>query len=152
MSFGIVERWSKKVQRLRGRGFLDSAMAAAALVATADRDVRLSEQLALDELLGRLDALRLHDAKTGVEIHRRYAEGIGADPKAGAASAMASVAKMAGKADEAMTVLYVAGAIARADGDLSDPEQRVLADIAEALDVSFDDSVAEIWTPEITEA
>jgi|GEM_PF-4607917 len=34
--------WSKKVAQRRNRGFLNAAMAAAALVSTADDDVRLS--------------------------------------------------------------------------------------------------------------
>jgi tellurite resistance protein len=75
----ILEYWSNKIQRLRGRGFLDAAMAAAALVSTADEDVRLSEQYALDHLVQRMDQLRLFDPHTAADLHQRYVERIEAD-------------------------------------------------------------------------
>ena len=127
-------------------------MAAAALVSTADEDVRLSEQAALDQLLERLESLSLHDPKDGAEIHRRYASRIASDPKAGSKAALASVARLRGKSDQALMVLYVAGAIARADGKLSDVEQQVLERLAETLDVSYEDSVAQLWQPGVVDA
>ena len=141
----ILERWSTKVQQIRGRRFLDAAMAAAALVSTADEDVRLSEQFALDRLLQRMQQLRVFDPRAGVELHRRYVERITAESGGGRRDALDSVSSFRGDEEQGLLILYVGAVVARADGDLSEPERRALADISSALGLPMEESLGRIW-------
>ncbi len=145
MRASILQRWSTKVQRIRGRRFLDAAMAAAALVSTADEDVRLSEQFALDRLLERMERLRIFDPRAGIELHRRYVERIMAESGDGRRDAIDSVSAFRGDEEQGLLILYVGAVVARADGDLSEPEARALADIASALDLPVEESLGRIW-------
>jgi tellurite resistance protein len=141
----ILERWSTRVQQIRGRRFLDAAMAAAALVSTADKDVRLSEQFALDRLLERTKRLRVFDPRAGVELHRRYAERITADSGKGRRDAIDSISSFRGDEERGLLILYVAAVVARADGDLSEAESRALADVSSALGLPVEESLGRIW-------
>ena len=145
MKATIRERWSEKVQRLRNRKFLDAAMAAAALVSAADEDVRLSEQLAIDDLLERLERLRVFDPHAGVDIHRGYADQILADRDDGRKQALASVTSFRGDEERGLLILYVGAMVARADGDLSTPEMAALAEISGALGLPEEESLERIW-------
>jgi tellurite resistance protein len=141
----ILEYWTNQIQRLRGRGFLDAAMAAAALVSTADEDVRLSEQYALDHLVQRMDELRLFDPHAAVDLHRRYVERIEADSKNGRREAIGSISSFRGDEEKGLLVLYVGAVVAKADGDLSEPETQALAEIATALGLPAKEALDRIW-------
>jgi len=141
----ILDRWSRKIQQLRQRAFLEAAMAAAALVSTADEDVRLSEQLALDRVLDRLDRLRVFDPHTGVELHRRYAESILADPSQGRLAAIQALVSFDGSDEERLLILYVAAVIAKADQVLSNLERGALDQICQALSLPVEPSLERIW-------
>ena len=145
MRASILQRWSSKVQQIRGRRFLDAAMAAAALVSTADEDVRLSEQYALDRLLERMEQLRIFDPSAGIELHRRHVERIMAESGDGRRDVMDSVSAFRGDEEQRLLILYVGGVVARADGDLSELEARALSDIASALDLPVEESLGRIW-------
>lgn len=145
MRASILERWSTRVQRIRGRRFLDAAMAAAALVSTADRDVRLSEQFALDRMLERMKQLRVFDPRAGVELHRRYVERITAESGNGRRDAIDSVSSFRGDEERGLLILYVGAVVAKADGDLSEAETRALADISSALGLPVEESLGHIW-------
>lgn len=140
----ILKRWSTKVQRIRGRRFLDAAMAAAALVSTADKDVRLSEQFALDRLLERMEQLRIFDPRAGIELHRRHVERIMAESGNGRRDALDSVSSFRGDEKRRLVILQIGAAVARADGDLSEPEREALADIASALGLPLEVSLDRI--------
>jgi tellurite resistance protein len=141
----ILQRWSTKVQQIRGRRFLDAAMAAAALVSTADQDVRLSEQYTLDRLLERMEQLRIFDPRAGIELHRRHVERIMAESGSGRQDVIDSVSAFRGDQEQRLLILYVGAIVARADGDLSEPEARALADIASALGLPVEESLDRIW-------
>lgn len=133
MRASIRELWSRKVRQLRNKRFLDAAMAAGALVSTADGVVCLSEQLALDELIARMDKLEVFDKHAGVDLHRNFVEGIEADPDAGRRAAMKAVSAFRGDAEHGQLILYVGATIARADLELTQNERRALEEICEGL-------------------
>lgn len=145
MKATIRDRWSDQVQRLRNRRFLDASMAAAALVSTADEDVRLSEQFAIDGLLERLERLRVFDPHAGVDLHRGYADGILKDGEGGKQKALASIESFQGDEERGLLILYVGATVARADGTLSKPEIAVLGQISEVLGLPEGDSIDRIW-------
>jgi len=141
----VVQAWSQKVGQLRNRAFLDAAMAAAALVSAADAQVRLSEQLALDEVLGRIDKLQVFEPNTAVDLHRRFVEQLEADAEKGRRSALDAVRGFRGEPSDRLLVLYVAAVIAKADHELSAVEEEALADICDALGLPAQQSLARIW-------
>ncbi len=51
--------------RTRDRAFLDAAMAASALVATADGDVSFAQRSRLDDLLASVEPLKAYDVHDG---------------------------------------------------------------------------------------
>jgi tellurite resistance protein len=120
-------------------------MAAAALVSTADEDVRLSEQYAIDRVLERMKQLRVFDPRAGVELHRRYVERITDETGDGRQDAIDSVASFRGDEEQGLLILYVGAVVAKADGDLSEAETRALADISSALGLPVEESLDRIW-------
>ena len=120
-------------------------MAAAALVSTADDDVRLSEQLALDEVFERIRTLYAFEPQTAVDLHREIAREIAKDPIEGRTRALERVGRFEGNEDDRLTILYVAAVIARADLELSQSEENALAQICERLALSTDVALAQIW-------
>jgi len=98
----------------------------------------------LDELLERLEKLRIFDPQQGVELHRRFAAGIGADSSQGRAGALRAISSLKGKEDQAELVLYVASVIAQADRSLSESEWQELAAICEALGLAPEDALGRI--------
>jgi len=141
----LLDPWTRKAARRRNRTFLDAAMAAAALVATADEEVRLSEQLALDDALDRIDKLQVYEPGTAADLNRRFVEAIEADRAAGRQQALEALSRFEGDRDDRQIVLYVAAVIARADLELSSSEEETLQEIAERLDLPAHETLSEIW-------
>ncbi|MDJ0869684.1 MAG: TerB family tellurite resistance protein [Myxococcota bacterium] len=147
-----IRDWlSQRVEQLRNRSFLQASMAAAALVATADEDVRLSEQLALDELLGRVEKLRVFAVHDAVDLHRDFVERILANAAAGRAAALEAVSAFRGDEDQRLLVLYVGAVIAKADLELSETEERALNEICGALALP-ESALARVWNADAESA
>ena len=115
----ILDKWARKLAKRRNRSFLEASMAAAALVSMADEDVRLSELLALDDVLGQIDRLQSFEPNEAVDLHRGFTEKIQVDSVTGRTHALEVVAGFEGNQDDRLSILYVAAVIARADLDLS---------------------------------
>ncbi len=120
-------------ERVRERRFLDAAMAASALVATADGEVTLAELLSRDEVLVRVDALQAFDSNEAVDSFRSFVSAIEADPAAGTERALAAVSVFGDDAEMAQLLLRASVAIAKADADFTSEEQAVIARLCEAL-------------------
>jgi tellurite resistance protein len=145
MRASILNSWTRKAAKRRNRPFLEASMAAAALVSMADDDVRLSEQVALDEVLERIDKLQVFEPHTAIDLHRHFADQIQADALAGRKQALEAVAHFEGDQNDRLVVLYVAAVIARADLDLSETEEVALAQICECLGLVAEESLTQIW-------
>jgi tellurite resistance protein len=120
-------------------------MAAAALVSTADDDIRLSEQLALDDALSRIDKLDVFAPNVAVDLHREFADRIRSSAAAGRARALEVIDAFDGDRDDRLLVLYVAAVVARGDLELSSAEEAVLARICEGLRLPVAESLDQIW-------
>lgn len=140
----FLERWSQQIARIRDRHFLEAAMAAAALVSTADHETRLSEQIALDHLLARLEKLRIFDPHRAVDLHRSFAQAIEADAALGRRKAIDVVSSFKGKGNDAHLILYVAASIARANRGLPRAERELLSEIQEQLGLPAE-ALDRIW-------
>jgi len=124
---------AKHKERTRDRQFLDAAMAASALVASADGEVSLAELLSRDEILARVEALQAFDSSAAVDSFRAFINAIEADAEQGRAAALKAVAKFGDDAQTSQLLLRAAMAIAKADAEFSVQEQAAIASLCEAL-------------------
>jgi len=126
---------ARHLDRVRNRQFLDAAMAASALVASADGQVTLAELLSRDEVLLRVEALQAFDSNDAVDRFRDFVGAIEADRQAGTERALHCLAPFGRDAAAAQLLLRAAVAIAKADAEFSAEEQRAIFRICETLGV-----------------
>ncbi len=124
---------SRAVRRQRRRPLLHATSAAGALVAMADYEVSLSEQLVLDALFETADRLHVYAPHEVVDLHRRYAEELARDRAGATHRLLAQVSRVAGDPAARRLVRRVGEAIARADGDVNAAERSALEQIDRAL-------------------
>ncbi len=62
----ILDGLNERIAQHRNRDFLKAAMAASALAAKADGTVTLSERYRIDDILARLERLRIYDPHKAV--------------------------------------------------------------------------------------
>ncbi len=123
------------LSRFRNRQFLDAAMAAAALVATADGEVTFSEMSALDDVLENIRDLNVYDPHVAVDIYRDYADALRTGGEAARRDALNAVARISGDTDACDLLVRVAVAISRADGELTAQEREAIGDLCGVLGV-----------------
>ncbi len=132
-----------EVRRFRDRHFLDAAMGASALVAMADDEVQLSEQIAVDYVLENVERLQVFDVHRAVERHRSYVNALRSDRDAARNEILAALARFSGDREAAKLLVRVSLAVAKADSDFSSAEKRVVSDICRALGIAETDAVSE---------
>lgn len=140
---GSLERLRGRVARIRERHrerpLLEATMAVSALVATADREVRLSEEVARDFVLENTRRLQAFDPEEAVELHRRYVEILVQSPEQGRRRAFEALARFQGDPDSAALLVSVGLAIAKADSEVSPREDALLSEICEKLNIARDE-------------
>jgi chromosome partitioning protein len=119
--------------RTRDRAFLDAAMAASALVATADGAVSFAERSRLDELLTSVEPLTAHDVHDAADLFRIFAENILAHPEEGRARALKAVESVTGDREAAQLLMRIACAMGRPPGSYSRPGVTQIRRIAKTL-------------------
>ena len=124
---------AEKVRRHRNKNFLEAMMAATALLALADREIVLSQRLALDFILENVKELKVFDVHQAVNLFREYGKEVQEDFNKAKEKVLKSVAKFAG--DQQKAALLVRGCIliAKADGDFSEPEQKIVDELCRVL-------------------
>ena len=129
---------AKHVERVQDRAFVDAAMAASALVALADEEVSLAEQVALDHVLENATRLEKFDAHEAVRMNRLWIEAIRANRQSGRRAALETVSHYKDDPAEAELLLAVGLAIAKADSEVSEIENKALGEICKALGLERD--------------
>jgi len=119
--------------RTRERAFLDAAMAASALVATADGDVTFAERSCLDDMLASVEPLKAHDVHDAADLFRIFAETILAHPEEGRARALKAVQCVDGDDETSRLLMRISCAMARANGSYSRPGKTQIRKIAMTL-------------------
>ncbi len=123
----------KHQQQVRNRDFLEAAMGASALLATADGEVSFAELMARDYLLDRVEILHMFDSGMAADLFRQYAESIQEDTDAGWAKVIESVKKISGDEELARLLIRVCIAICKADLKFSEREHAIVADLCGVL-------------------
>ena len=125
--------FNRERERLRNRSFLNATMAASALVAMADGEVKFSEMSALDGLLENVHELQIYDPHIAVDLCRDYVDALTADAEAGKAKALETVGRIAGDDEAARLVIQMCLVISRSDGEFSESEVDAVRDLCAAL-------------------
>jgi len=119
----LREAVREKVEQQRNRGFMEAAMSAAALVATADGTVSFAERIALDRLLEGCRDLAIFDPHEAVDFFNDRVADITEHPQNGRRASLDHIARMNDvDMDHAELVVRVALALSGADGNYSDEE------------------------------
>ena len=126
-----------KVGRIRAdsrhRDFVDTTMAACALVALADDDHRLSELVARDRIIHLMDRERTVDDNRAVAAYERYAKLLETERATGRKTLLEIVAGMKGDREKSERLIHLSIAVGRADQQFSARERSVVEDICHAL-------------------
>ena len=126
-----------KVGRIRAdsrhRDFVDTTMAACALVALADDDHRLSELVARDRIIHLLDRERTVDVNRAVAAYERYSKLLETERATGRKTLLEIVAGMKGDREKSERLIHLSIAVGRADQQFSARERSVVEDICHAL-------------------
>ncbi len=131
-----------QAERHRNRPFLEATMAACALVAYADEDVSLSERFQIDQVLERLDRLKIFDPHDGVNYFNEVVEKLKAAPEQGTETALQRIAPFAGDPESARMLVRICHAISWADGEISDAERARIDEVCEVLGQVYEDAIA----------
>lgn len=129
----VAEALRVEVARFRQRPFLRAAMAGSALVAVADGDVSFSERSRLDQVLEKVEALRLYESHEAIDLFNAHVDAIVEDAAEGREAALEIVAGVADDAEAAALILRICVALAGADGETSANERLALDEIAARL-------------------
>ena len=108
-------------------------MAATALLALADEEIVLTERLALDFILENVSELKLFDVHHAVNLFRDWGKAVEEDYGAAQEQALKAVAKFSGDEEKASLLVRSCILIAKADGDFSEPEQKVIDELCRVL-------------------
>ena len=124
---------AEKIKKHRSKPFLQAMMAATALLALADKEIALSQRLALDYILENVKELEVFDVHQAVNLFRDYGKEVQQDFGKAKAKVLETVAKFSGDRQRAALLVRASILIAKADGDFSEPEQEVVDELCRVL-------------------
>jgi tellurite resistance protein len=124
---------AEKIERHRNKPFLEAMMSATALLAHADREVVLSHRLALDFILENVKELKVFDVHQAVDLFREFGKEVQRDFNQAKDKVLETVAKFSGDQQKAMLLVRASILIAKADGDFSKPEQKIIDELCRVL-------------------
>ncbi len=140
MAFGFLKGGVAALQgaaaRFQGKEFMEGVVGAALMVAHADGDLEPAEKSKIFKVMTNLDALKAFDA---ADIKKVFDKGVAQydiDIEIGNQWSMKQIREgVAGDSDgeKANTMIAIAMAVAKADGELEDAEKKVIAQIREEL-------------------
>ena len=112
---GISEIIHDRVERYRDRTFLKAAMAASALTAYADGSVSVSERFKVEQILERLERLRIYDVQKAVEKFEAYVGELEDNTESAEPVLLGKLERMAGDREAADLIARIAIEISYAD-------------------------------------
>lgn len=134
----ITEIIREQVNRHRNWPFLNAAMAACAIVATAGGGVSFCHRMRIDHVLETLDRLRVFDPHEGVELFNSFVEKICRNSEVGRRKALNAMASVSAEKPLAEMLLRVCMAVSGSEGEISDLEKSEIANLCEVLEIEPD--------------
>ncbi|MCI0654957.1 MAG: TerB family tellurite resistance protein [Methylococcaceae bacterium] len=131
----LAEIFHEQLDRHRNRPFLNAAMAACALVATANGKVSFCQRIRIDQILETLDRLRGFDPHEGVDLFNDFVEKIVSSPKTGHEKALAAMTTVASEKPVAELLIRVCLAVSESDGKISISEAKEIISLCGVLGI-----------------
>lgn len=131
----LGEEIAAKMEQHRDRPFLEAAMAACALIATADRLVTFSERVGVERILEVVGAMGIFDPKEAVRLFEGFVDALDANDPTARHRALERIRDVAGDAKSAELLLRVSILISEADGHVVPAETDEIIEICRVLDV-----------------
>jgi tellurite resistance protein len=147
--YNMFERLRQELARHRQRPFLEAAMAACALIASADDEVSFSERTRMDAVLESLAQLRIFDPHEAVDLFNVRVEALQADREAGQAAAFEAIRRGANAEGAPELLVRISVAISLADGKFVANERAMLGLICASLNLApeaIDEAQAVLFT------
>lgn len=119
----LMETYRHQMERHHNLPFLKAAMAASAMVATADGNVSFTERVRVDQILSTLEELKVFDPHEGVDLFSGYADAILENPKQGHAAAAEALDAVKDDAEQRDLVVRICLAVAESNGETSLTDQ-----------------------------
>lgn len=130
----IAASYNEVLERHRQRPFLRAAMAACAVVATADGVVSLRDRVRVDQVLAALQGLRVFDPHEGVNVFNEFVAAVEDDPVEGRALALAAIRAEADKDRERAEILIrICIAVSRVAGGIPPPQRAEIMQLCSLL-------------------
>lgn len=136
---GISEIIHDRVERYRDRTFLKAAMAASALTAFADGSVSVSERFKVEEILERLERLRIYDAQKAVEKFEAYVSALEDNTEEAEKVLLGKLERISGDQEAADLIARIAIEISYADTYFNRAERMQFDAICNALGLETKD-------------
>jgi tellurium resistance protein TerD len=130
------------LSKYMGQDLLEAIVAGSALVAMADGHVDESEREKVISYFRNSEELRVFEITQVSSRFNHFVQQIQRDPMIGRAEALRVVGKMRPKPEAARLLVRICCAIGYADGEFSDVEKHVVADICRELNLSLSEFIA----------
>lgn len=137
----LLEKLVAEVRYHRNKDFLKAIMAACALTALADQEIKLSERYRIFHAFAREPALMELDVNKAVDILDDYIFALRQEGDSAKQVLYAKVRRMAGKHKRARTLMRVAYLIMTADEEVTETEMAAFRQLCALLDLD----PAEVW-------
>jgi chromosome partitioning protein len=137
--YKLTESLQSQPSRDDQRAFLEAAMAAAALIASADGNLAAERRRAIVEVLAKIDALKTSGIYAAINLFNGFADHIRSQPTQGRRHALRVVATLSEDPEMAEQVVRIGYAVSRAEGRFFQAELVRIREIAEALGLPVPD-------------
>lgn len=137
--FESLEFIQTAVARQRNKPFLKATMAASAMAMLADGEIQLSERYRLDEILERLEGLKIYDPQKAIAILDEYIHDLRSNEREAREILLGKLARAGQDPESAGVIPNVVLAICASDGVFSEGEKHVFEEICAALGVNAAD-------------
>ncbi len=138
----MATQLSQQVVKLRDKRLLEGAMAASALVAMADRNLKVEESLALGGALENVELLRIHDPGLAISLYSEYVDAMRNDFDSGRDQALEVVARCRDDLEASELLVKVGIAVAKADSEFAPEEVEMIREICVRLGIEGLDPLA----------
>jgi tellurite resistance protein TerB len=117
---------SQELQKFRNRPFLETTMAASSLVASADGAINFAKLTMLDQSLAAINELKIYDPHDAIDIYRKHAEALAADPGAAREKILRLIRNLSDDEHAARLLIKVCVAIGKSDDDFTESEKTAI--------------------------
>ena len=132
----MTKQLKTKAGQYKSKEFANASMAMCALIAAADGTIDASERTKTTNLIVSNDVLKVFPPDELRTTFDWYCDKLAKNPDFGKVEAVATIAKLKAKPDQARAVVQIGIIIGGADGDFDEDERRAVRDACYAVGIA----------------